>query len=63
MATLPDVLRRRVVTGLEAAALIYEYERKSEAEGVTLRNAPLVSADRHLAQAGLWSLDQLKGAP
>jgi hypothetical protein len=63
MATLPESLRRRAVTGLQAAALIYEYERRSEADAVTLRAAPLVSPDTHLAQAGLWTMDQLRRAP
>ena len=63
MMTLPESLRRRAVTGLDAAALIYEYERRSEADSVRLRAAPLVSVDQHLAAAGLWSMSQLRKAP
>ncbi|HEX9106603.1 MAG TPA: hypothetical protein VF832_05235, partial [Longimicrobiales bacterium] len=60
MTTLPESLRRRTVTGLEAAALIYEYERRSEADAVHLRTSPLVSVDQHLAAAGLWRMSQLR---
>lgn len=63
MPTLPATLRRRAVRDLDVVALVYEFERLSAADSVTLRSAPMVSASRHLVAAGLWTSRQLGAAP
>jgi hypothetical protein len=64
MISLPTELRDLTVPHLGFAALIYEYTKTSAAQTTAeLRTSPLVSAQRNLAKAGIWSLTALGGNP
>jgi hypothetical protein len=61
MATMPPSLANVRVKGLQFVAYVYEFERANAAdELVSLRTAPLVTARRHLAAAGIWTPPQLR---
>ena len=59
--TVPGALRRRAVRDLQVEAHVYEYLRPTASDTVGFRAASPVGARRHLAAAGLWTLDQLGG--
>jgi hypothetical protein len=64
MISIPPELRGLVVPRLGFAALIYEYSKANAAQTTAdLRTSPLISAHRHLAKAGIWSLAALGGNP